>query len=393
MFIWSNNYIYFSYYCENGRARTSLGISIGKDEYNKGKIQKQDKIILARIESEVTEHLEKIRVNKRSVLKEDVLRTVNEILGRKRREKNVFVADWRQMMEDMASGKLRQKKTNKPFSEDTIKNYENALAALEQFTKDTGFKLTYDINEAWFEGFLAWTVEKDYTQGTIYNMVSQIKSFFNKMIKRHNNTFVNSEEFSVVPGETDSIALSEAEIQQLYRTKLRKSQTKAMHVFCYGCCVGLRVEDLMRINEYKVRGNVFDILTSKKEQKVTIPVHWLAKEIYELYGGTLPVFKYQTFVYHLKKICRAAGITEPYLKVEMRKGKKTEKYIDKCNLVGPHTMRRSFLTNAYLAGIPVIKLMKISGHKTESSFMRYIRITIEENAQELANHPFFTGAR
>ena len=33
--------------------------------------------------------------------------------------------------------------------------------------------------------------------------------------------------------------------------------------------------------------------------------------------------------------------------------------------------------------------MKITGHKTEKSFLKYIKITQEENAQLLAGHAYF----
>lgn len=54
-----------------------------------------------------------------------------------------------------------------------------------------------------------------------------------------------------------------------------------------------------------------------------------------------------------------------------------------------HTARRSFATNAYLAGLPPISIMKITGHKTESSFMKYIKISEKENAIQLKGHEFF----
>jgi len=42
-----------------------------------------------------------------------------------------------------------------------------------------------------------------------------------------------------------------------------------------------------------------------------------------------------------------------------------------------------------MAGIPTLSIMKITGHKTERSFMRYIRISQEENARLIAAHPYF----
>ena len=45
----------------------------------------------------------------------------------------------------------------------------------------------------------------------------------------------------------------------------------------------------------------------------------------------------------------------------------------------------------YLARIPTIAIMKITGHKTEREFMKYIKITEEQTALELMNHPYFSG--
>ncbi|BDW92732.1 hypothetical protein MACH07_15640 [Flagellimonas marinaquae] len=62
----------------------------------------------------------------------------------------------------------------------------------------------------------------------------------------------------------------------------------------------------------------------------------------------------------------------------------------KYELVTTHTARRSFATNLYLADVPSISIMKITGHKTERSFLHYIKISQEQNADKLLNHPFFS---
>lgn len=63
----------------------------------------------------------------------------------------------------------------------------------------------------------------------------------------------------------------------------------------------------------------------------------------------------------------------------------------KYELIKTHTARRTGCTNMYLAGIPVIDIMKISGHKTEKEFMKYIKVSKLETAQNLSRHPCFTG--
>jgi integrase len=64
-------------------------------------------------------------------------------------------------------------------------------------------------------------------------------------------------------------------------------------------------------------------------------------------------------------------------------------YIEKYNLITTHTARRSGATNMFLAGIPAQSIMKITGHTTESSFMKYLRISKDANATLIANNPFF----
>ncbi len=58
--------------------------------------------------------------------------------------------------------------------------------------------------------------------------------------------------------------------------------------------------------------------------------------------------------------------------------------IPKYELITSHTARRSFATNLYRRGIPSTQLMMLTGHKTEDSFMKYIKVTAEDNAKDVA---------
>jgi integrase len=91
----------------------------------------------------------------------------------------------------------------------------------------------------------------------------------------------------------------------------------------------------------------------------------------------------------LKTVVKAAGIDNKVTYVKTRGGKTTTVTEPKWNLVGSHTARRSFATNAYLSGVPTISIMKMTGHRTEASFMKYIKVTLTENAKILQNHSFF----
>jgi integrase len=70
-------------------------------------------------------------------------------------------------------------------------------------------------------------------------------------------------------------------------------------------------------------------------------------------------------------------------------GKKYTITKEKWELVSSHTARRTGATNMYKAGIPTLAIMKVTGHTSESSFLKYINISKEENARMLAEHPYF----
>ncbi len=83
------------------------------------------------------------------------------------------------------------------------------------------------------------------------------------------------------------------------------------------------------------------------------------------------------------------GINKEITKSITKGGKRVITKYKKYERIMSHTARRSFCTNAYLAGLDSIDIMAISGHKTEKSFLKYIKVTKQEIALRIAKHPFF----
>lgn len=63
-------------------------------------------------------------------------------------------------------------------------------------------------------------------------------------------------------------------------------------------------------------------------------------------------------------------------------GKKINIKAKKYELVTSHTCRRTFCTLKFLKDMPAIAIMKFSGHKTENSFMRYLKLDAEVAAKK-----------
>jgi integrase len=92
---------------------------------------------------------------------------------------------------------------------------------------------------------------------------------------------------------------------------------------------------------------------------------------------------------HIKEVARLAGITQPVEATKFVNHRAVVDWWPKCDVITTHTARRSAATNMYKAGIPSISIMRITGHTTEKSFMKYIKITAEENAELMARNAFF----
>ena len=62
----------------------------------------------------------------------------------------------------------------------------------------------------------------------------------------------------------------------------------------------------------------------------------------------------------------------------------------KWGLIGTHTARRTFATNAILEGsMPKMTIMIMTGHKSEKTFDGYVRVDSLTSALQYADTPFF----
>ena len=161
-------------------------------------------------------------------------------------------------------------------------------------------------------------------------------------------------------------------------------------LFLIGCYTGLRFSDLQQLRKEHFKNNFVEINTLKTGQKVIIPQHWIISEILKKYDYNLPrMISNQKMNEYLKELGRLAQIDSIIIINQNSGGLQYDKRYKKYELITVHTARRSFATNMYLNDIPTISIMQITGHTSEKIFLRYIKVTKEENANKLAQHPFF----
>jgi hypothetical protein len=332
---------------------------------------------------------------------------------------------------DATSG-LRQTYRNKRFTPATLKSIRSFQSEFEKYQKELKrrlideklkLKVSYipkndpldweDIHIDFFRDFVNWFNEKNYSQNTIAHHIKTLKTIMKqgKEDKKHNNLEFQRSAFKVESIEVDTIYLNEEELKKIYDLDLTEVKEgydidpvelpgldAARDVFLIGCWTCQRFSDYSRINKVTVQDGrrVIKMVQVKTGNKVVVPVrpeldmvlkkYQIANDEYQL-----PKVWEQKLNKRIKTVCKLAGLTELIEITKIKGGKKVTAKYPKYKLVSSHTARRSGISNLYNAGVPSLFIMKLSAHRTEREFMKYLRLTEDEIAKKLSEYDYFAG--
>jgi len=263
-----------------------------------------------------------------------------------------------------------------------INHYTGIKMYLEKYEKKIGKPVEFEsVNKEFYLGFIDFLKEFNLKPNTLGSYVRRLKRLMNEAVddKLTENQEHQSKVFKVINEETDQIYLTPDEIQALYKLQFEDLRMRRIRdLFVLHCHTGLRHSDWSKVSLNNIEGGKLYIRTQKTKEAVVIPVHPIIPEILNRYGSDLKIPTNQEANRVLKWIGEYALLK-----------KITKENPEKWLQIRTHTVRRSFATNAYLSGIPMISIMHITGHKKTETFLRYIRVTKVENAEKLKDHPFF----
>jgi len=300
--------------------------------------------------------------------------------------------------EDMVSGK-RLTESGELFKYGTRRSYVGFWQQFQHFQKHIKRELTWeDIDLDFYDEWIAFFTKKDYSPNTIGKHTKTLKTLMRVAREEglHNNSETERRRFKPISSKVQNIYLTEGEVSKLYNLDLSfdSNMANVRDVFLVGCYTAQRFSDYSTIgpdNLRKVGGSwVIDLVQKKTGERVVVPVRPELYAILNRYNFTLPKLYEQKVNSEIKHVCRLAGITEQITIEKVRGGKKVTTTAQKCTLVKTHTARRTGATLMYLAGISPLAIMKFTGHKTETEFLKYINVSKEENARLYANHPYFS---
>ncbi len=283
----------------------------------------------------------------------------------------------------------------KRYSHSTIKNYKGFLTQWTEFEKvrNTRFKWE-DINQSLYDDFTQFFRSKDYTQDTIGRMIKHFKVIIQAALidKLHSSKEHREPYFKTLSSKIDNIALTIDEVAKLENLDLKDQpgHEKARDIFLMGCYTALRFSDLKRLKPEYIHGDQIDIPTQKTKKRVIIPINPKLKKLLSKYNFHAPKIEEQKVNKYIKSIAQMAGITDIQHIIETRAGVTNELQFRRFELITTHTARRTAATNMYLSKILPKFIMEITGHTTESSFLKYIILPKERIVKEMAANKFFS---
>ena len=264
--------------------------------------------------------------------------------------------------------------TEKGTAKTTLQQFKSLCEKLRDFRDKNRFPLIYEnIDLAFYGKFVAHLKGKDFKPNTVGRHIRQLKIFLNwgRAVGRNPSEKFRHSEFKVLAERVENVYLAQSELDALAAVDLRRREglENVRNWFLLACEIGLRHSDWPQVRRENVRqvpGGYDLIFTPKKTRKssgvtVTVPLSKEAVRILTRYGFEMPkTISNQKTNKYLKEVSELAGLQKE---------------------VGTHTARRTFATLRYFEGHPVQAIMKLTGHKSENEFYKYLCVDGTENAQ------------
>ncbi len=280
-----------------------------------------------------------------------------------------------------------------------VKNF-NDYANIENLRKYKSKISFHEIDRKFIEGFIKWMEkqkygkdkDKPYSRNYIARIVKLIKLKYAQAVREGLVMKSDVDSVSYSQETTNAVYLSEDELRLIENVELPKRLDLSRELFLVGCYTGMRQGNYMHIDPAihinKEKGFI-EAVINKGGPKVKIPIHRYIYKVLERHNGLPSSVDISRLNQNIKKICRIAGITERVEYRHTRGGIEKIVVTEKCDLVSSHTARRSMATNLYLRNVSLRYIMAVTGHKTESQCLAYIKAGFNDMYEGLSELDFW----
>lgn len=282
-------------------------------------------------------------------------------------------------------------------SKKTVQWYENTYSKILEFSKVKKYNVEFDtIDLNFYEKFYDFlTIDCNYMPNTIGKHIQNLKAVLNHSVDMgyNSNLKFQSKKFKKTSEKTNHIYLTREEVDLIYKLDLKNSPRldRVRDLFIVACWTGLRYSDFSKIKKENISNGYISIQMEKTEDPVIIYCHQVVVEIMGKYKSNINSLPSSISGDKMRKYLKEIGSMVPELhnKITIKKTKGGQQIIEekeKYKFIGTHTARRSFATISYLEGLDSLTIRKLTGHKSEKSFFRYIKTAPKQHADKLKEH-------
>ena len=315
-------------------------------------------------------------------------------------DKSIFFTDFVEWYIDVAKDELNPR-TSQKRKATTIRDFNTTLRKLKHFEEIKKHKYRHiEIDRHFHTQFIKYCEEYHGNNlRTIGGEIANIRQFLRR---------ADDEGYKISPDlktgklfsptdKTHDIALTKEDVEKITNHDFSDNERldNARDWFVIGIWTGLRVSDLLKLDNTKVNDGFFELENYKTGIFVVIPIHEDVQKILDKRNGFPRRISDQRFNEYIKEVAKEAGLTEPVAGAKKVKAtvkgygdepsqsnlKKIGKF-QKYELVSSHICRRTFATLHY-GKLDTLTIMKITGHTTEKQFLEYVKISPREHAQKM----------
>jgi integrase len=288
---------------------------------------------------------------------------------------------------DLSIERLDIKRANdgsQGLKKSTIKGYNTFRNILKTYEEAIGSKIRFNgLDKGFIDDFFKWLVEeKKYAKSQSSRLMKRLKKLLKEAQVEGISVSINPDfigrEYMYKPEKVINVITEEDFIKLIEVKGLPNYLENTRKWVLIGLMIGQRVSDLLGLKKDMIRfdeGNIalIDIVQQKTKTHVTIPVenHY----VLNILKSNLPhKISDQRFNEYIKEVFKRAGIDNEVSGYKRNKETNRKELMTgpKYEFITSHDLRRSFASYFYDKGKPVNTIMKITGHKRESTFYEYI---------------------
>ena len=301
------------------------------------------------------------------------------------------------------------------YAPNSIRNWKQFLRIFLDFCKTTNDFCWEEINQSLVNKYMSFLEEKGYAKSAIDRFINCFKTLIGVAEREdiHNNYKARGlfRHATVKDHEkTTAIYLTKEELEGLYNMELVGLEEEVRDAFLIACYTGQRHSDFSQLKT-SCFDTIFDgkmvirKVQTKTTTQVVIPIlDNKLKIILEKYNYKVPEIGDIVMNRYLKRIGEKLSHTvkslakdvKTILTKDEREAEKSKKKTFrrdedgnvikyKWELIVTHTGRRTCATNMYLSRkYTTREMMLVTGHKKEENFMKYIKLSLDEEAHKLA---------